>query len=583
MRNLHRIRLFAWLSLGLVSLVGAGVVTSRLVSRWESSRPQKIMEESMRLFQKGEADQAMLLLLKLQQRVPNNPAVLRELARRCDEFPGHADDALLFWQRLSKIPGTTEDDRIGLASALVKVGDGPAARTVLDSLSKSTRLLVRCAELEAALLHQAGRDTEASKIMAEAWMRSANEPSSRLKLAQMDFASPFDAVHAEAKRTLWEFARGEGALSINALLTLASARLSPTEADEIGGIISHRDDINTANRLKILGFCIQQFPAKKEKIVATEAGRLQALPLEKRGDFYEWLASLGLTGAILRDLSEKEPPTATSPHPDASPDIRPRGAVMKSRGLFLAYSDALLKSKKWDAFERLIHQPVVPISYVELELLQAVSARQRLQPATEIDTHLSNAMNHARNAHAMIDFSRVADVAETLSRPAIAIEALGLLSKDRLNRFKCLVHSFRLQRTLHDSEAMLQTAEAILEIRPGLQPFSDEALYLGILTGRKIESASQIIDATPDDPGPDLTPFRRLVSALAAYHRGDMERVRSWMAGLNPSDLQAGPRAVLAGLMSEAGHQVEAFRIAEKILPATLAPDEFWFYRLALR
>lgn len=566
-----------WFIISLVILVVSGLVAFKLKQRWDRANNTKILVESSKLFQSGEIDRAVQLLSKLLQKSPNNPTVLRELARKFDEYQ-RWNDSLALWQRLSKRPEATDDDRIELAGALIKSGDDTGARMLLASLNGPARQRFRYVELQAILLQQEGRNQEAEKMMFDAWKKTASEPSSSLKLAQMGFANLPDAARGEAGRILWEFARGRGPLSVEALTTLAASRPNSSDVDEILKILNNRDDISPANRYNILQKIIKQVPAMKDSIVDAESVRIDPVPLEKRGDFYEWMAGLGYALRILQDLSDPSAQGATPQRNETVPRIRPRRIVYMSGKLFLAYADALIMSRMWDELRAMLQNPNLPLNRVEVELMLAIAAQSRQQALPAIVTHLNNALNLAKYANGTDQLWRVAHVSERLNLLGTSLEALNLIAKDRRSRFKSLVRSYHLQQILHESESMLVTAEAILELRPGLQPYADEALYLGMLTGLRIDHASELAVEPPD-----ATPLRRLVSAMAAYHCGDMERMHASLKGINPSDLQPGHRAVLAGLLDEAGKKSEGYQIAEKILTSALAPDEFWFYQLAVR
>ncbi|MCE9518292.1 MAG: hypothetical protein K8R87_01790, partial [Verrucomicrobia bacterium] len=215
----HRRHRRPWIIIGVIVLALASLLAVRLKERWERSRNQKTMMESTRLFEKGETERAILLLSKMLQKAPNNPTVLRDLARKFDEFQ-RWNDSLGLWERLSKRPEATDDDRIEYAGALLKSGDDSTARKLLESLPATVRQRSRYVELQAILLQQEGRNQEAEKLMVEVWQRTANEPASRLRLAQMGFANLPDAVRGDTARILWEFARDIGPLSIDALVTL---------------------------------------------------------------------------------------------------------------------------------------------------------------------------------------------------------------------------------------------------------------------------------------------------------------------------------------------------------------------------
>ena len=290
-----------------------------------------------------------------------------------------------------------------------------------------------------------------------------------------------------------------------------------------------------------------------------------------------------MAARILQDLSAAQQVPVTLSQVGAAPLLEPKDAVLKSRDLFLAYGDALIASKKWNEFATLLARPSLPVERVDVELMQAICDRGLSLPGKTVEGHLTTALSLARNTRNPSELSRVAETAEKLGVPAIALETLELLSMDRRSRLESLKRIFRLQLESSDPEGRLRTAEAILEIRPGLAPYADEISYLSLLTGKGIEQTLQRVATSSDGAGTMAAPLRKLTSALAAYLCGDTGLVRRNIEGLVPGMLAAGPRAVLAGLLAETGREIEALRIVEKIHSAALTPDEFWFYRMALR
>jgi len=573
----------AWMGLGLLFLLGGAAMGPWLKERWKTAEGRKLSNEAAKLVAAGEADRAIPLLVKAWQKAPKDPSVLRELARTCDELPSNAPQAALFWQRLTDSGQATPGDRLALAAALVRIEDAKAARAVLNSLPGHVRQTLKGVEVEAALLGSEGHEEEASRMLLDAWRNAPGDLSARLRLATVEFSSPFADVRDEAGQRLWEIAGGDGKEAVEAMQILASSSPSLAHAEEIRGLVSKKSGISNADRLRILGACISQFPKLTAEVVAEESRRVEGRPPESIPEFYEWLARLGMATRILQDLGETQRLPASSPPDPRSPTLVPKPAVLKSRDLFLAYGDALIAAERWNDFAAVLSKPGLPIDRTDLELMEALCARGLSQPTRTVEAHLASALQMARNARGLDALFHVADTAEKLGVTSIALEALDLLSSNRKSRLECLKRIFRLQQDLTDPDGRLRTAEAILKMQPGLAPYGDEALYLSLLTGKGLEQALHRVATSPEGENASGTPLRRLAGALAAYQCGDAELVRQRLEGLAPGSLTAGPRAVLAGLLAETGREIDAFRIAEKIRPAALAPDEIWFHRKAIQ
>lgn len=573
----------AWIAVGFMALVGCIAVAPWINEWWRSWEAGRLGDQAAKLAAAGDADRAVQFLVKAWNKKPEDPSILRKLARRCDETQGAAMQAATFWEKLSGTGRATAEDRLALATALGRINDWQAARAVFNSLPPPMRATLKGIEVEAGLLANDGREEEASKLLLEAWRKAPDDPSARFHLAKVEFSSPFADVRDQAGRKLWEIAGGSGRESVEALEILAISQLTLAHAQDIRDLISRKPGIANADRLRILAACIRQFPKLAAEVVAEESRRVEGRPPESIPEFYEWLARLGMAERILRDLAEpRQPPAASTP--DAPPPpIEPKPAVLESRALFLAYGDALITSERWKDFAAVLSRQGLPVGRCDLELMEAICARGLSQAATTVEAHLSSALKLARAARNVDALSRVAEEAEKFGFPAIAIEAFEQLSADRRLRLDSLKRMHRLQQDMMDPDGRLRTAEAILELQPGKAPYADEALYLSLLTGVGLERALHHVETAPPHASGQDSPLNKLARALAAYQCGDIDSVRQRVDSLAPASLAAGPRAVLAGLLAAAGRIAEAFRVAEKIPAAALTPDELWFHRKAVR
>jgi len=75
----------------------------------------------------------------------------------------------------------------------------------------------------------------------------------------------------------------------------------------------------------------------------------------------------------------------------------------------------------------------------------------------------------------------------------------------------------------------------------------------------------------------------QLLLALADYRLGNHAAIQQHLADLKNTDkLEAGPRAVIAGLLSLVGKSDRAYQMAEKIPTALLLDEELSFLKRAL-
>lgn len=529
----RRIVLF-FVVFGIVLAVAASAPW--FLARWKEADARNLASKALKYLDERNYRAAMPLLVQAWQITPNDPGVLRGLGRACDAIPNAAPDAAVFWRRLLDTGKATVDDRISMAASLLKVSNPVSARKVMEAVPEDKRRNRHYAEVLAALLRSEGREKEASDTLREAWRAAPNDPACQLKLAMMNYDSPFDPIREAARKSIWEVARRGGEPGTEALKVItATPELSVSEVPEVRRLLDANKEIDPQTRLRILRGCLQKFPQFTEEFVAQEAPRLQSQKLEDRAEMYEWLARIGDDARIISDLTEpSDPPNAKSPR-----KLRPE--VMRSRDLFLAYGDALIRANRWKDFRDILDQRELPISSTDAGLMRALCAKGLGEEDENIDRHLSLALDSASKSHQAGETARVAEVAERLDRPAIELEACQAIKADDSNRLLVQRRMLRLQQRLGNGDGMLRTIQSILASSPGLSGFADQSIYLKVVTGWDMESAVQELAASAD-----TTDLRRLAAAMASYAEGDIENARSKLATIRGSELQDGPRAVLA-------------------------------------
>ncbi len=564
------------------------VVTARWVSAWWSmGRARSYQADATRLLDSGEINQGMALLVQAWQLAPQDPDIMRELARRSDKIPERAADAANFWHKIVNGPSATVDDSVSLAAALVKTTKAAAARHVLETLPVEVRQQPRTLEIEADLLMIEGREQESEKLLRIALERSPNDPDARFRLAKMKQTSAFDEIREEARHTLWELSRGGGKLASKALLALSTQPFSGSEILDVRAILSSSSGINNTDRLAILSACARQQPALADELVLEEAQRVAGKNPEDCAEYYTWLAKMGRAEIILNDLSEnkaaKTAGSATAPAP-APLAFEPKAVVFESRDLFLAYGEALIMKRDWSTFSSLLTRPSLPIENKDAALMKALCAQGLGESVEVIDGHLAVALTFARTAKDAFELIRVADQAGQLNRPQMELQALMSFSSPNLiMRLGVLQRTYRLQKAMGLTDDLLTTADSILEAQPGMVPYVDEATYLRLLTGRDIEPVlNRFSPEQKDVPIEGTLSSQRLIWALSAYQCGSLDAARRWLDGMDASGLAVGQRAVFAGLLKATGRAADAFRIAEKIFPSAVLPEEKWFLQQAL-
>ncbi len=575
--------------LGILLVIALLVIVKAargIAAWWTLGQARSYCVEASRLLDNGQTDQGIALLLKAWQMAPEEPGILREIAQRLDELPARASDAAVLWRKVANHPSATAEDSVKLAAALVKTANASAARHVLESLPADVRQRPGSLEIEADLLMIEGREQESEELLRFALEKSPDDPKARTRLAKMQLNSIFNEIRQEARRTLWELSRGGGKMASKAMLALSTQPLSGSEIMEARAIISSNSGIKSTDRLAILAACARQQPALADELVMEESQRIAGKRPEDCTEYFTWLADMGQADRILQGLSENGNTKTDGSREKGEPiltTVEPKAEVLKSRDLFLAFGDALIIKKDWNSFSTLLMRHSLPVGIEEAALMKAICANGMGDPLEEIDSHLAVALTYVRNKKDPFGLVRVADQAERLERFHLALQALiNFPPSNQIMHQEVLRRSYRLQKAMGLTEDLLTTADAILETQPELVPYVDEASYLRLLTGREMERELHRFSPEHNNVYIEASPLSQLVWSLSAFQCGSLNAARQWLDGMNGSGLAVGHRAVFAGLLKLTGRAADAFRIAEKIPPGAILPEENWFLQQAL-
>jgi hypothetical protein len=533
----------------------AWLVVPKVYRKWKTRQMRELVTTANAHWQAGKFELAFPLLRKAVTDFPSEPEVLRQVATCFDQLPYGAENAMRYWRRLQQSGGATWDDMVSMGRAHLRLDDVVAAQEIVDSLPKEVRGQRKTMEFQAALLARSGRFREAESLLRDAWTAHIEDPECRIQLAGLDTASPIRETRDAAFDRLWIAARGDGKISAMAMSALAMADgLSAGNRAELAMLAGKSEALTGAQRYAIFDSCISKSPALLPEAIAAAKKLLPKDQPAVRGQFYRWLSKHNQADTILQELPETE--------------------ALQSRDLCMPYADALLRTKRWDDLERLLAQPELPLSKVDLELFSAIVARERGQPADSVRHHLLTAVVHAgRNSR---ELSRVGTGAEVFGHLDIAIKAFSASADRKIDRVEMLKRVYRLQKQRLDSAGMLKAAQDLLCERPGLPPYADSEIYLQLIAGLEMEDAVQRV--TTQDPSKDVNlPVWWLCRALAAYHVGDGESMNQCLNLVSASGLEPGQRVVFAGLLRKAGRISDADAVVKAVPAGRILPEESFF------
>jgi hypothetical protein len=126
-------------------------------------------------------------------------------------------------------------------------------------------------------------------------------------------------------------------------------------------------------------------------------------------------------------------------------------------------------------------------------------------------------------------------------------------------------------RQAGDDHALLQAADQLRREHPEETRHQWLHIYLRLICGREMELAMRELTSL-QSPTQDEA---RLCQALAAWRMARPAEMRQSLDAMrDPDALPAWQRATHAGLMALDGRTADAFRLAEKLSPALLLPEE---------
>ncbi|MEZ0388007.1 MAG: hypothetical protein ACAI34_13125, partial [Verrucomicrobium sp.] len=193
--------------------------------------------------------------------------------------------------------------------------------------------------------------------------------------------------------------------------------------------------------------------------------------------------------------------------------------------------------------------------------------------------HLNGAILFASGNTRASALAQVGAGAETLGQPDIALVAYGELAKlntpVRLQTFKRI---YQLSEQCQDAAGMLKAANALLELEPALLSYANKQDYLRLITGIQLDEAvNHAFHST--DTAPDDKSMVHLSRSLAASYTGDQSSLKESLetASSLASKLEPGPKAVLAGLLWQAGKREAAAVLAREVSSPEILEEERWF------
>jgi hypothetical protein len=478
-------------------------------------------------------------------------------------------------QQLRKLAEKTplsEEEQMLLGRTLALNGKTEEARGVYDQLSLSASTRKPGLDLLSTILKSEGHEQEAQVLSQRATRQNkVDTPEARLEIAQQDGQSRFVEVRRHAHAELWEVARLETPIAMDAVRRLAAdPLLTNAGAGELLQIVEKHAHKKLPIRLSVVSALMRLQPTQRTSLVEEEVKRFQSKQDGNLEEIAYWLMTEGLPEQVFR--------------------LVPQELAVKSRQLYPILMQSMAQAKRWEELKQLLSAPGVPVprSRVDLAMAEVLS---HLQPDLRESRQLiEGTLNASASDRTPETFKAAASLAAKLNLSdvaAVAYREAGLRA-DAENGIGLLQKALECALLAKDSALMLEVSRKLHELRPASSAYSDRLAYLRLILGEEIETVdlSRLKESNDMQAMFTVTLERvpsSLLRALAAYRMGDRAGIQQHLAGLgDTSALPPGQRAVVAGLLSLAGKADRAYQIAEKIPAVVLLDEELAFLQKAL-
>lgn len=498
---------------------------------------------------------------------PEDVEVIRvvvEFLKLSNSDPGGLAQQL---RRLAEKTTLTEEEHLLLGRTLANTGKTDEARTVYEQLPLSVSTRKPALELLSVILKSEGHEQEAQELSRRATQEiAADTPEARLQIAEQDGRSPFVEIRRHAHAELWELARLETAIAMDAVRRLsADPLLTAAEAHELLALVGTHAHKTLPVRLGLISALMRLLPGQRDALVAQEVKSFQSDEGGNLEQIAYWL------------MSERQPEQVFQ--------LVPQELAVKSRELYPILMQAMAQAKRWEELQKLLSAPSVPVPASLVDLAMA-EVQSHLQPDLRLSRQLiEGTLKAAAGDRTPDTFKATAVLAEKLNLAdiaAVAYREAGLRA-DAENAIGLLQKSLECALLAKDSALMLKVSRKLLELRPTSAAYADRLAYLRLILGEEIETVDVTSHKGPNDLRAMFTiTLERvppgLLRALAAYRIGDFSAIPTHLADIgDTASLPPGQRAVVAGLLSLTGKPDRAYQIAEKIPPTLLLHEELAF------
>jgi tetratricopeptide (TPR) repeat protein len=528
----------------LVALVVILAFQARpLYSGIKGWRARGLIKEVNTLIEKGEWKTASEKGMAAYHLKPDEPAVLRALAR-LQSLTQNPRGAILFWKALLAQPKeVTAEDRVIYADDLLRAGAAMEAlqvtRGLLEQRSDDPAALRLMSKIQAVQ----NEYQESLRFARRALAIAPDDPENQLLVALLEIDSPDQAERMEAWSKIGKIAQSKENIGLRALIFIAQRRDIPSEMIDhvVTGLREHPGS-NVTHRLLAYDVQIRRNPAQRSALLD------QAME-EFKGD----RASLQIVGPWLNSRGEF----------NRTLQIIPRSEAKQLRDAFLTHVDALAGLKQWPELEKLLKEPGLPLDEAYSQIFQARVALEMSKPELA-KYHWQQAYVAAARKPEQLSF--LASYAEKIGAHDIAERAYRALFSNPAWSLGAYQGVLRILQRKGDALALRDLLAEMTARWPENASILNDYAYLSLLLNQRVDESLQtarlLVQKAPRSLPHRTTLALGLVrigqpaEALKVYSSLDVK----WESAL-PSN-----RAIYAVVLAANGKMAEA-RAQELLIP----------------
>ena len=538
------------------------------VKSWLAHRYLPAMQQAVK---ERDWSAAMNAMNAARRWAPEDPEVLRSCIRFFSEAGGDPRTVISFVHQLQELDAATPEDLATKGRMHLLIDEAGKARELMQQMPTSAGQLPEVLTLRSQLLKADGKDSEAVEVGREALTQQEDTPENLLKLARFDLFSGTPDRRAHIRERLWQLARSDDDLALDAVALLASTPdLESPQAEELMRLVQSHDDKSPKKipcRLRVLSARMHVSPHLKNDILQDEIQRWVGSSPGQIGPLAAWLVAEGQYDRLLKIVPAETAATYT--------DLLP------------PYVATLRATERWQELDQLLKSK---------EFASGFSAQKRRLWTAEVQATLNKDIQGARQTLTRVfeEAGRGKNLTETLEAASLAEKFhiydlaqrcyQAIIEQHPQAREQLLTKPYKMAEFQHDGSALLRACDDLLAVKPGNTEIQLQKLYLHVLIGTELEVVQQKLENL-DPTGSDLRKDQiHLLRALSALRHGRPDLQAASVAQVShPEALPAGQRAVFAAFLKRSGGDPgQVFRLIERISPVLLLPEEKVFLKRAL-